>query len=472
MTRDNKESKRLYFLGIGGTLMGSIAMLAKEAGYEVAGSDSKLYPPMSGLLETSNIKVDEGFRPEHLDPQPDQVIVGNANLPRGNPALEFVLNRQIPYSSGAEWLGTNILRNRWVIAVSGTHGKTTTSSMIAWILEYAGLNPGYLIGGLPLNFTRSARMGSTPFFVVEADEYDTSFFDRRSKFVHYRPRTLVINNLEFDHADIFEDLEAIENQFHLLIRSIPSEGLIITPKESSAINRVLKQGCWTPISQVGIDYSEPFDGEYWSTANRNKKGTGFDICLNGNLVGTIEWNLFGNHNMENALGAIAAARHAGVAPNIAVAALREYKGVKRRMEAIIELPGFTCYDDFAHHPTAIRRTLEALRNRVGKEKIVAIIDPGTHTMSLGTLRDELAGCTDAADESIWFESEKVRWNLNEVISRSSTLSSVHTKVEPLVDYVVNLANTKEPCHVVIMSNGGFQGIYDKLRKRLSYDFTA
>ena len=446
--------------------MGSIAILAKEAGYEVSGNDEKLYPPMSNLLRTNNITVDEGFHPENLNPQPDQVIVGNANLPRGHPALEYVLNRQIPYTSGAEWLGTNILRNRWVIAVSGTHGKTTTSSMIAWILEYAGLNPGYLIGGLPTNFDHSARMGSAPFFVVEADEYDTSFFDRRSKFVHYRPRTLVINNLEFDHADIFENIGAIEDQFHLLIRSIPSEGLIIAPKESDSVNRVLERGCWTPINQIG-QAADRIDGELWSFSNTNKEGNAFDVLLNGRSVGRIHWRLIGEHNMENALGAIAAARHAGVSAEIALAALNEFKGVKRRMEVIIERPNFTCYDDFAHHPTAIRKTLKALRDSVGKEKIIAIIEPGTHTMSLGTLREELDHCTDQADESIWFKSDKVRWDVHELIENSSIPSSVQTSIEPIINYVMELSHMAEPCHVVIMSNGGFQGIYEKLQKRFA-----
>ena len=446
--------------------MGSIAILAKEAGYEVSGNDEKLYPPMSNLLRTNNITVDEGFHPENLNPQPDQVIVGNANLPRGHPALEYVLNRQIPYTSGAEWLGTNILRNRWVIAVSGTHGKTTTSSMIAWILEYAGLNPGYLIGGLPTNFDHSARMGSAPFFVVEADEYDTSFFDRRSKFVHYRPRTLVINNLEFDHADIFENIGAIEDQFHLLIRSIPSEGLIIAPKESDSVNRVLQRGCWTPITQIGQG-ADRIDTELWSFSNTNKEGNAFDVLLNGRSVGRIHWRLIGEHNMENALGAIAAARHAGVSAEIALAALNEFKGVKRRMEVIIERPNFTCYDDFAHHPTAIRKTLKALRDSVGKEKIIAIIEPGTHTMSLGTLREELDHCTDQADESIWFKSDKVRWDVHERIENSSIPSSVQTNIEPIINYVMELSHMAEPCHVVIMSNGGFQGIYEKLQKRFA-----
>jgi UDP-N-acetylmuramate: L-alanyl-gamma-D-glutamyl-meso-diaminopimelate ligase len=466
MTTGNKESNHLYFLGIGGTLMGSIAILAKEAGYEVSGNDEKLYPPMSNLLRKNNITVDEGFHPENLNPQPDQVIVGNANLPRGHPALEYVLNRQIPYTSGAEWLGINILRNRWVIAVSGTHGKTTTSSMIAWILEYAGLNPGYLIGGLPTNFDHSARMGSAPFFVVEADEYDTSFFDRRSKFVHYRPRTLVINNLEFDHADIFENIGAIEDQFHLLIRSIPSEGLIIAPKESDSVNRVLERGCWTPINQIG-QAADRIDGELWSFSNTNKEGNAFDVLLNGRSIGRIHWKLIGEHNMENALGAIAAARHAGVSAEIALAALNEFKGVKRRMEVIIERPNFTCYDDFAHHPTAIRKTLKALRDSVGKEKIIAIIEPGTHTMSLGTLREELDHCTDQADESIWFKSDKVRWDVHELIENSSIPSSVQTSIEPIINYVMELSHMAEPCHVVIMSNGGFQGIYEKLQKRFA-----
>ena len=390
-------NRSLYFMGIGGTLMGSLAILAKEAGYAVSGSDNALYPPMSDLLADANITVFEGFDPAQLDPAPDLVILGNAGLPRGHPGVEYVLEQGLPFSSGAEWLGREILVNRWVIAASGTHGKTTTASMLAWILEYAGMSPGFLIGGAPNNFDVSARLGESPFFVVEADEYDTSYFDRRSKFVHYHPRTLIINNLEYDHADIFENLGAIQAQFHLLMRTIPGNGLVIAPELDDNVNAVLKQGCWTPVSRINPSLREVTQrkrieaetGESWHAANAAGDGSQFDVCLNNDNYGTVSWSALGTHNVSNALAAVAAARHTGVPPKVAVDALCEFRGVKRRMELIATVGDTRVYDDFAHHPTAIRTTLQGLRNAVGGEEIVAVIEPRTHTMSLGALQDEL-----------------------------------------------------------------------------------
>lgn len=466
---------RVYFLGIGGTLMGSIALLAKEHGFEVSGTDRALYPPMSDQLAAAGIAVDEGFDAELLEPPPDMVVIGNAHLPRGNAALEHVLNSNLPYSSGAEWLGNALLRDRWVIAVSGTHGKTTTASMVAWILEYAGLKPGFLIGGVPANFDRSARLGDSPFFVVEADEYDTSYFDRRSKFVHYRPRTLVVNNLEYDHADIFEDLAAIQTQFHHLIRTIPSDGLIIAPHHVNAVDEVLRQGCWTPVSRFSaqpLKSRQPFEmdnDDVWCAENIAADGSTFDVVLSGTSHGQVSWSLLGQHNVENALTAIAACRHAGVAAEVAVEALNQFRGVKRRMELFAATEGISCYDDFAHHPTAIRTTLQGLRNHVGSQRIVAVIEPRTHTMSLGTLRDELTRCTAPADEVIWFRGDNIKWDLGEILADSIVSATVEDDVERLVEKIVSLAGptAANKCHVVIMSNGGFGGIYGKIKQRLA-----
>ncbi len=385
-------SAHIYFLGIGGTLMGSLAQLARERGYRVSGSDHALYPPMSEQLAEADITLYEGFDPSQLNPAPDLVVIGNAGLPRGHPGVEYVLESGLPYMSGAEWLGREILPGRWVLAVAGTHGKTTTASMLAWILAEAGLAPGYLIGGVPKNFDRSARLGETPFFVVEADEYDTSYFDRRSKFVHYRPRTLVINNLEFDHADIFPDLAAIQAQFHQLMRTVPGGGLVIAPADSEGANEMLDQGCWTPIERVGQRQlrRRPHDrdnGVYWHADDIEHDQSAFDVWLGDRRIGRIKWSLQGDHNIQNALGALAAARHAGVAPEIALEAFASFAGVRRRMDVIADVRGTVVYDDFAHHPTAIRATLQGLRRRVGNEEIIAVIEPRTHTMSPVLLPD-------------------------------------------------------------------------------------
>ncbi|MEM7220435.1 MAG: UDP-N-acetylmuramate:L-alanyl-gamma-D-glutamyl-meso-diaminopimelate ligase [Pseudomonadota bacterium] len=462
-------SRHLYFLGIGGTLMGSLAILAKEAGFTVTGSDKAIYPPMSDLLAAAGIEVFEGFDASHLTPAPDLVVMGNAGLPRGHPGVEAVLERGLPFVSGAEWLGREILPGRWTIAVSGTHGKTTTASMIAWILEYAGLTPGYLIGGAPQNFERSARLGDAPFFVIEADEYDTSYFDRRSKFVHYRPRTLVINNLEFDHADIFDDLAAIESQFHLLLRSVPGNGLIIAPEADDAVNRVLRAGCWTPVSRLNPQLIEATKrgridtetGESWNVRDAAPDGSRFDVYLNDAGYGTVTWPLTGAHNVSNALAATAAARHAGVTPEVAVAALSEFKGVKRRMEKIAEIGRTRVYDDFAHHPTAIRTTLQGLRKSVGSEEVIAVIEPRTHTMSLGALRDELKTCCAPADRVCWFRGPKIRWDLLEVAAACVVPATVDDSLDGLIDRLVDAPKDK-PRHIVIMSNGSFDDIYTRL----------
>ena len=464
----------LYFLGIGGTLMGSLALLAKELGFQVSGSDKKIYPPMSDLLAAADITVFEGFTSDQLEPAPDLVIVGNANLPRGSEAIEYVLNKGIRYTSGAQWLGDTLLHDRWVIAIAGTHGKTTTASMVAWILEYAGLAPGFLIGGAPANFSVSARLGKTPFFVVEADEYDTSYFDRRSKFVHYRPRTAVLNNLEYDHADIFPDLAAIQAQFHLLMRSIPGEGLVIAPSDSDAINEVLNQGCWTPISRVGQragkrNHSQD-SGERWSFDSKKADDGVFTVFLNDQAQGDIRWSLLGEHNKFNALNAIAAARHVGVETQVAIEALKEFRGVKRRMEVIYQSENTVVYDDFAHHPTAIRTTLQGLRSQFSQDEIVAVIEPRTHTMSLGALRNELTTCCAAADRVIWFRGENIKWDLHDIAERCVVPAKIVDDVDKLVHQLI----TEEPeangqrRHIVIMSNGAFGGIYRQLTDALEH----
>ena len=455
---------RIYFLGIGGTLMGSLAQLAKEQGHEVTGSDAALYPPMSDQLAAAGIRVYEGFEPGQLRPEPDLVVMGNAQLPRGAPSVECVLNRGLRCVSGAEWLGAAVLPRRWVLAVAGTHGKTSTTSMLAWILERAGLEPGYLIGGAPKNFERSARLGAGSCFVVEADEYDASYFDRRSKFVHYRPRTLVINNLEFDHADIFPDLAAIQTQFHHLLRSVPGEGLILAPSRDDGVDEVLRMGCWTPVARIG-DAPPPVplasdNGELWRTANPGEAGGAFDVLLGEKRLGRISWPLLGEHNWSNALGALAAARHAGVPPGIAAEALCEFAGVKRRLEVVAQVGEVTIYDDFAHHPTAIRKTLQGLRAKVGGDEILAVVEPRTHTMSLGALRRDLIACCAPADGVFWFRGKNIQWDLSEVVAACVVPARQFDDLQRLMNEVAKLPRRRR--HVVIMSNGSFEGIHRKL----------
>jgi UDP-N-acetylmuramate: L-alanyl-gamma-D-glutamyl-meso-diaminopimelate ligase len=474
-------TRHVYFLGIGGTLMGSLAQLARDLGYRVSGSDKALYPPMSDQLAAADVEVFEGFDPAQLEPAPDLVVIGNASLPRGHPGVEYVLESGLPYTSGAEWLGTHVLRGRWVLAASGTHGKTTTASMLAWILEHAGLAPGFLIGGVPKNFARSARLGNGPlqrngplqsngaFFVVEADEYDTSYFDRRSKFVHYRPRTLIVTNLEHDHADIFPDLATIQTQFHHLMRTVPGGGLVVAPTDDDAVNEVLAQGCWTPIERFGARHmrAQPHDrdtGHRWHAEHVSADGSTFEVHLDDGHVGTVQWDLLGEHNVANALAAVAAARHAGVAPALAVEALAAFEGVTRRLDLIAQVGETFIYDDFAHHPTAIRSTLQGLRRRVGSDEIIAVVEPRSHTMSLGTLRHDLTTCCAPADQALWFRGDNIKWDLSEVVQHCVIPARQFDDLERLMDALAGLPPKRR--HVVIMSNGSFGGIYAKLPERL------
>lgn len=445
---------RIHILGICGTLMGSIALLARELGHEVTGTDENVYPPMSTQLEQAGIELDSGYTSDSVPKDTELVIVGNANLPRGNPALESVLNRGIAYTSGAEWLGRYLLQDRWVIAVAGTHGKTTTSSMISWILDHAGLTPGFLIGGVPQNFGRSSRLGKTPFFVIEADEYDTSYFDRRSKFLHYRPRTLVMNNLEFDHADIFADLEAIKTQFHLLLRSIPGEGLVIYPDSDANLTDVISRGCWTPTLAVGSEQLQGIERDDGS----------FEILLDGNSKGEVSWNLTGQHNIHNALSAIAAARHAGVAIEVSCEALCTFEGVKRRMEVIYEREDLKVYDDFAHHPTEIATTLDGLRRKTEGERIIAVIEPASHTMKLGVHEQTLLHSADNADVVYWYQGANVKWDMSGMqTDRSHLLNDLDDLIEKTL---VEISADDKATHVVIMSNGSFMGFHRQLVDRL------
>ena len=467
----------LHILGICGTLMGSLALLAKELGFSVSGSDQNVYPPMSTQLESHGIELREGYLPENLKPDPDLVMIGNAGLPRGNAAVEYVLERGFDYISGAEWLGRYVLNNRWVIAAAGTHGKTTTASMVAWILEFAGLQPGFLIGGVPRNFSTSARLGPArleagplsaarppSLFVVEADEYDTSYFDRRSQFLHYRPRTLILNNLEYDHADIFPDLAAIQQQFHLLLRTVPANGLIVRPQQDANLDRVIEQGCWTPIETVGLAQDGP---PLWSAVAGGSGFTEFEVHLGGVHQGTVAWQLLGEHNAHNALAAIAAARHVGVKPGVSIAALGQFKGVKRRMELIGDVAASRIYDDFAHHPTAIQTTLHGLRKKVGREEIIAIIEPASHTMRKGVHQHVLTNACLDADHVIWYRPDDVGWDMSQLLRPGQETVQVMDRRERIIDAVVEKLHKPDlPQHFVIMSNGGFGGIHTELVNRL------
>ncbi|MGV8862107.1 MAG: UDP-N-acetylmuramate:L-alanyl-gamma-D-glutamyl-meso-diaminopimelate ligase [Pseudomonas sp.] len=446
----------IHILGICGTFMGSLAVLAKELGHRVTGSDANVYPPMSTQLQAQGIELTQGYDAAQLDPAPDLVVIGNA-LSRGNPAVEYVLNKGLPYVSGPQWLADHVLQGRWVLAVAGTHGKTTTSSMLAWVLEHAGMSPGFLIGGVPQNFAVSARVGETPFFVVEADEYDSAFFDKRSKFVHYRPRTAILNNLEFDHADIFPDLPAIERQFHHLVRTIPSEGLVIHPTTEPALQRVIQMGCWTPVQTTG-------EGGQWQARLLSDDGSRFEVIFEGAVQGVVEWDMTGQHNVANALATLAAARHVGVVPKQGIEALGVFKSVKRRMEKVAEVNGITIYDDFAHHPTAIATTLDGLRKHVGDAPVIAIIEPRSNSMKLGAHRDGLPESVRQADQAIWYAPANLGWDLAATTALCTVPSVVCDSLEAIIAQVKSLA--KPGTQVVIMSNGGFGGLHGKLAEAL------
>ncbi|MDX2321292.1 MAG: UDP-N-acetylmuramate:L-alanyl-gamma-D-glutamyl-meso-diaminopimelate ligase [Moritella sp.] len=463
-------SKHIHILGICGTFMGGIAVLAKQLGYKVTGSDANVYPPMSTQLEQQGIELIEGYDPSQLDPAPDMVIVGNA-MSRGNPCVEYMLNRKLAYTSGPQWLSEHLLQHRYVIAASGTHGKTTTAAMVAWILEYAGLAPGFLIGGVPQNFTESARLGGGYFFVIEADEYDTAFFDKRSKFVHYQPNTLIMNNLEYDHADIFPDLAAIQRQFHHVVRTVPGNGLILMPDNVPALDEVKAQGCWTPVQCLGANDS------HWQAKPLRADASQFEVYCKGQLAGVVNWNLIGEHNLQNGMMAIAAAHYAGVELSQAIAGLGEFKTPKRRMEVKGEVQGIRVYDDFAHHPTAIATTLAGLRAAVGDERIIAVLEPRSNTMRMGTHQQALAQSLTLADDVLLYQPEGLDWNLQPVadelcVTDASGLTHdnkavIHQQIDTLINDIATRAHQQDgPCHVLIMSNGGFAGIHDKLLAKL------
>ncbi len=457
----------IHILGICGTFMGSMAILARELGHKVTGSDANVYPPMSTQLQHQGIELMQGYKAEHLQPAPDLVVVGNA-LSRGNEAVEYMLDNGLRYTSGAQWLKENVLQDRWVLAVAGTHGKTTTASMLAWILEYAKMQPGYLIGGVPSNFSVSARLGSSPFFVIEADEYDTAFFDKRSKFVHYVPRTLIVNNLEFDHADIFDDLSAIQRQFHHLMRTVPSTGQVIYNADQESVAQMLEMGCWSEKVSAGQS-REDDDCGHWQFKLLAADASHFALHLHGESVGEIRWQLTGIHNAYNAMMALIAARHVGVTPEHAIAALGCFAGVKRRMELIATVNNVQVFDDFAHHPTAIATTLDGLRKSVADERIIAVIEPRSNTMRLGCHSQQLMASVALADQVVWYQPEGLDWQLQDLLATadSSVDACVKNDIEAVVSAVVSQIKKDQKTHIVIMSNGGFGGIQQKIVARLA-----
>ncbi len=461
------KMEKIHILGIAGTFMGGIAQLAKAMGVQVTGSDKAIYPPMSTQLEQAGITVLLENDLTFLNNAPDAVVIGNAKS-RGDVAVEATLNRLQPYTSGPQWLAENILHDRWVIAVSGTHGKTTTASMVAWILEHVGLEPGFLIGGVPSNFGVSARLGKSPFFVVEADEYDTAFFDKRSKFVHYHPRTLVINNLEFDHADIFENLAAIQTQFHHCVRTVPSNGLIITPNDETNVDEVLAKGCWTPIETQGARNAD------WSYQLTQSDGSAFNVLYQCKLIGEVRWSMTGLHNVRNALSALAAAHYAGVMLTCGVEALNKFSGVARRMSLVgtVEAKegggGIIIYDDFAHHPTAIATTLEGARNQLKKQikskkkRLIAVFEPRSNTMRMGIHQNTLPVAFKEADAVYAFIDPEWNWQLDaELFTQPLTVASSHQQLLEQLSTDLQAGDT-----VVIMSNGAFGGIHQALLQRL------
>tara|TARA_Y100001936_G_scaffold254008_1_gene323448 strand:- start:5778 stop:7124 length:1347 start_codon:yes stop_codon:yes gene_type:complete len=446
----------IHILGICGTFMGGIAALARQAGHKVTGCDSNVYPPMSSQLESQDILLIEGYNPNQIELNPDIFLIGNV-ISRGNPLIEEILNRNLPYTSAPQWLSENVLKNKWVLAVSGTHGKTTTSSMLAWILEYAGMKPGFLIGGIPGNFNISARLSdSSPFFVIEADEYDTAFFDKRSKFIHLRPKTTILNNLEFDHADIFPDLAAIIQQFHHFVRLIPENGLIITNGKEDNLTQVLAKGCWTPVEKIGINNG-------WEAKLSTNGST--KILFKGKVYGDLNWDLMGEHNQMNALAALAAAHHAGVKIKTGIKALTHFKNVKRRMELSGVANGITVYDDFAHHPTSIQATLAGLRSKVNEARIIAVLEPRSNTMKMGTWKKSLAESLKTAD-LVFCYTYGLEWNIEEALKpiKSKTISS--DNIEHLIKLITT--NSHSGDYILIMSNGGFSGIHKKLLTSLMH----
>jgi UDP-N-acetylmuramate: L-alanyl-gamma-D-glutamyl-meso-diaminopimelate ligase len=456
----------IHILGVCGTFMGGLAVLAKAAGHTVTGCDANVYPPMSTQLEAQGIRLIEGYGPEQIALNPDLYVIGNV-VSRGNPLMEEILNRGLPYTSGPQWIGEHILRSRWVLAVAGTHGKTTTSSMLAWILEDAGYNPGFLIGGVPMNFGISARLSGneqeSSFFVIEADEYDTAFFDKRSKFVHYHAKTAILNNLEYDHADIFPDIGAIETQFHHLVRTVPGIGRVVANAREESLKRVIKRGCWSEQEWFGVD-----DDHGWKIQTHDDGS--FDVFFNDEKLGTVTWSLSGEHNRMNALAAIAAARHVGVVPELAIAALGKFENVKRRMELRGTVNNIAVIDDFAHHPTAIATTVAGLRKKIGNARILAVLEPRSNTMKLGTMKDALPGSLSDADLVFGYGAagngkDALGWNLGEALAPLGDKARAFDDLGKLVQAIA--AAAKPGDQVLVMSNGGFGGVHQKILDALA-----
>ncbi len=442
--------------------MGSLAVLAKQLGHEVSGSDQNVYPPMSTQLEEQGISLCSGYDPAHIVAnKPDLVVIGNT-CSRGNPSVEYVLDTGLSFTSGPGWLAEHVLHGRWVIGVAGTHGKTTTTSMVSWILEYAGMEPGYLIGGVPKNFSVSARLGSSSFFVIEADEYDSAFFDKRSKFIHYQARTVIMGNLEFDHADIFRNLGDIQQQFHHLVKTIPSTGLIIAPVQDKNLDQVFAEGTWCEVQRTGHD-----DSAAWQVKALQADGSKLQI-RHGNEQAEINWQLLGEHNMLNAVAAVAAATHVGVALSVSCAALSCFEGVKRRLELLDTINGISIYDDFAHHPTAIQTTLEGLRAKMTAAgetgRLLAVIEARSNTMKMGYHQQTLAASFDAADAVLWYKSTVTKLDLDAIAKSAKAEFLSMTDTDSMIAWL--LANVREGDHVVIMSNGGFEGLHQRLMAAL------
>ncbi len=447
----------IHILGICGTFMGGVAMIARQLGYTVTGSDESVYPPMSTQLESLGISLFEGYSSQQFKKKPDLVVIGNA-LGRGVECIEYVLNSKLAFMSGPEFIANYILQDKWVLAVAGTHGKTTTTSILSWILEFAGMSPGFLVGGIPENFGVSARIGESSFFVIEADEYDTAFFDKRSKFVHYQPNTLIMNNLEFDHADIFDDLEAIKKQFHHLVKTVPSNGLIIYPQNAKNIDDVIDRGAWTPLQKTAVGVKSD-----WKAELVQEDGSEFYISFNGKRLGLVGWDLIGLHNVSNAIAAVAAAKHVGVLPTQAIAALGDFRNVKRRMELKGQVNGISVYDDFAHHPTAIKLTLQGLRQKVGVARIFAVFEPRSNTMKLGVHKSVLADALIEADQVIMFKPENLPWDVAPMLSQVANGISMDS-VAKIIAYIKKVAVAGD--YVLIMSNGGFDNIHQRLLDEL------
>lgn len=456
------NNKHIHILGICGTFMGGVAMIAKQLGYHVTGSDTNVYPPMSTFLENSGIKIIPNFGVEQLQPAPDMVIVGNA-MKRGNPCVEYVLENNLPYTSGPQWLHDNLLRHRWVLAVSGTHGKTTTTGMLTWILEQNGLEPGFLIGGISGNFGISSRLGNSQYFVIEADEYDTAFFDKRSKFVHYNPKTLIINNIGFDHADIFDDIRAIQRQFHHMIRTMPKSGLILSADSETTAKETLDMGCWSETQFLGQD-------KEWFAERITNDCSQFAVYHHGEKVAEVHWNIVGQHNMHNALMAIAAAHHIGISVENAANALSTFINAKRRLEVKGEVNGITVYDDFAHHPAEIQATLTALRDKVGGGvRILAVLEPRSNTMKMGHHKGEIAPALVRSDHVFLLQPDNIPWEVAEIAANCVQPTSWSADINKLVDMIVKEAEPKD--HILVMSNGSFGGIHQKLLEKLANKYS-